>query len=477
MDTHRGAATLAARLGDWRADGGPLTGLLAAAIRDAVMDGRVSVGTELPSERELARTLRVSRGTVTACLARLRDDGWVETRHGSGSRVRLPARLTERTAPWSLDTETGLNMVAAVTAAPHEPYLAAVRRASDRFATLLLDDGTADGLPGLRELLASRYTRSGLATMPEQILITAGAQAALILVMNHFHDRRRPTLVENPTFPGALAVLRRHRARLMSVPVTAAGWDLDRLTDAVRLRRPGLAYLVPDFQNPTGALMPDRVRADVAALAERHDLTVVVDETMRDLDLRADPRPPPHLAGSAVITIGSTNKVIWGGLRVGWIRAAAATVQELRLSPLYGPLSPPPLEQLIAEDLLGDLDPILVPRRAQLRAQRDHLAGLLAGTPDWTYDVPPGGLALWLRLHATTARSLTARARTQGLLISPGPAFSADQTLLHHVRLPFTAAPATLTRAVTLLRNAHAARQTDRSASSSVRGNRDPHSA
>ncbi|WP_225877358.1 aminotransferase class I/II-fold pyridoxal phosphate-dependent enzyme [Streptomyces resistomycificus] len=106
-------------------------------------------------------------------------------------------------------------------------------------------------MPHLRELLADRYTRAGLATRPEQILVTSGAQAALTLLLDHLHtDRRAPIVVESPTYPGALAVLRRRRARLIPVPVTAAdGWDTGRL--AVGGSR--LAYLVPDFHNPTGA--------------------------------------------------------------------------------------------------------------------------------------------------------------------------------------------------------------------------------
>jgi len=183
-------------------------------------------------------------------------------------------------------------------------------------------------------------------------------------------------------------------------------------------------------------------------------LTVVADETMRDLDLRSPPRPSPHLCGPFVINVGSMSKTVWSGLRVGWIRASAALIRELLRNPLQAQLTPPPLEQqLIAAELLGEqIEAVLADRRDRLRAQRDHLAGLLTET-GWTYTVPDGGLSLWLHLGAdATGTELAAYAARRGLAVSPGQRFAADRaTLVHYLRLPFTATPEVLTRAVRLL--------------------------
>ncbi|HEX9624539.1 MAG TPA: PLP-dependent aminotransferase family protein, partial [Streptosporangiaceae bacterium] len=324
---------LTAELGAWRTSDRPLALSLADAVKDAVIDGRMTAGAPLPSERELARTLDVGRGTIVAALSLLREDGWLRTRPGSGSVVRLPARLTQRTTPWSQDhggaAGAGLDLTLAVTAAPHDAYLAALDRAVGRSPTLLVDAGTpSPGLPRLRELVAGRYTQAGLPTRVEQILITSGAQAALTLLDDQLHlDRRAPVLVESPTFPGALTVLRRRRARLVTVPViTGAGWDAGYLTQAVRTSGARLGYLVPDFHNPTGAHMSPETRTAISAVAQRYGLTIVADETMRDLDLRVPPEASPHLSGPSVINVGSTSKTVWSGLRIGWIRASAAMV-------------------------------------------------------------------------------------------------------------------------------------------------------
>ncbi|WP_330461341.1 aminotransferase class I/II-fold pyridoxal phosphate-dependent enzyme [Streptomyces sp. NBC_00820] len=174
---------------------------------------------------------------------------------------------------------------------------------------------------------------------------------------------------------------------------------------------------------------------------------------MRDLDLRTPPGTEPHLAGARVIQIGSASKTLWSGLRVGWIRAGADLVRELCRNPLQAQLSPPPLEQLVATELLGaPLPDLLADRRDRLRAQRDHLAALLTGA-GWTCTVPDGGLTLWSRLpDGIDATALAAHAAALGLAVTPGPYFAADRTTLtHHLRLPFTATCDVLTRAVGLL--------------------------
>jgi DNA-binding transcriptional MocR family regulator len=440
---------LVTRLGDWREPGVPLAAALAAAVRSAVLDGRLRTGGRLPAERRLAAALGVSRGTVTTALALLRDEGWVHTRHGSASTVRLPPAAASRVAPRSATGESGvIDLRHAVSAAPHAAYQAAMTRAADRAGPLLSGDGEpGPGLPELRALIAARYTDEGLPTRPANVLITSGARSALALVSAHL--RPRVAVVEVPTYFEALESFRAAGTRLAGCPVGPDGWDLDQLGDAFRAAAGGLAYLIPDFQNPTGALMSREARRSVAELAGRHGVTVVADEIMRDLDLRDTPAPLPRIRRS--VLIGSGGKMIWSGLRVGWIRASARLIHELSGHPLCGPLSAAPMQQLVAVELLRDPGPLLRDRLAKLRRQRDHLSGLLAGDPRWLFTVPQGGLALWLKLTTVRAGTAAAAARERGLEVSPGPRFSADGTLPHHLRLPFTPPPGTLDRVAAVL--------------------------
>lgn len=206
--------------------------------------------------------------------------------------------------------------------------------------------------------------------------------------------------------------------------------------DAFTAARGSLAYLVPDFHNPTGALMPPHTRRTVSRLVAEHQVTLVVDETMRDLDLRDRPDPVPRVRGA--LLIGSTSKSIWGGLRIGWIRASASLIRELQDHPLAGPLSASPMQQLVAAELLGDLEPVLGRRRQELRQQRDHLSNLIADDGRWHFALPSGGLALWLRLTTALADTVVERARRNGVALASGPQFAADATLVHHLRVPYT---------------------------------------
>ena len=437
----------------WRSLAPSASEALAAAVRNAVLDGTIPAGDQLPAERRLASQLGISRGTVVTALGRLRADGWLATRHGSGSTVRIPDSLRVRYAPLQVDHGGEiLDLRLAVPAAPVDAYTAAAERALARSPRVLLSDGgPGPGLPGLREQIAARLTGQGQATRPDQVLITSGARAAMTLLVAHL--RPRAAVVESPTYHGILGVVRQPGRRLVPVPVTSEGWDEGQLTAAFGRARGGIALLVPDFHNPTGALMDPRTRAGIATLAAATGVTVIADEIMRDLDLRDPPAPAPRIRGA--ITVGSMSKIVWSGLRIGWIRAPARLIRELLLHPLCAPCTPPPMEQLIASELFPGLDALIGQRTSELRSQRDHLAAALRNDAAWTFTSPRGGLWLWLHLAYASGDALAARAAAAGLAVLPGSAFSAGGTPGNYLRVPFTAPPETLGRAAAVLKAAH----------------------
>ena len=438
----------------WRALAPSASEALAAAVRNAVLDGTTPTGSQMPAERVLASQLGISRGTVVAAFARLRAEGWLSTRHGSGSTVRIPDSLRVRYAPLQVDHVDGLlDFRLAVPAAPVDAYTAAAQRALARSAHVLLGDGgPGPGLPELRVQVADRLTRQGLATRPEQVLITSGARAAMTLLVAHL--RPRAAVVESPTYHGILGIVRRPGCRLVPVPVTGEGWDTGRLAAAFNRAQGGIALLVPDFHNPTGAQMDSQTRAQVAALAAKSGVTVIADEIMRDLDLRDPPAPGPRIRGA--IIVGSLSKTIWSGLRIAWIRAPERLIRELLLHPLCAPCTPPPMEQLVTSELLLELDTLISHRTSELRFQRDHLANALRDDAAWSFTSPSGGLWLWLRLARVSGDALAARAASAGLAVLPGSALFADSAPGNYVRVPFTAPPATLSKAAALLKAAHA---------------------
>jgi DNA-binding transcriptional MocR family regulator len=309
------------------------------------------------------------------------------------------------------------------------------------------------GVRPLRERIAAHYTARGLATRPEQILVTTGSQHAIHVVLGALVGPGDPVVVESPTYPHAIDAVRQRGARLVPVGVSHDGWQLDLMTDALRRPAARLAYLMPDFQNPTGALMDDAGRAALTGAARRSGTTLLVDETWSELALDDVPRTAPLAAfdtDSRVISIGSASKLWWGGLRIGWIRTTAALAGRMALHRAAVDIASPVLEQLVVARLFDRLEETRAERRRCLRASRDALVtALRAHLPQWEFTVPRGGGTLWVRLDTGSAVSLAEAAAGHGVRLAPGPWFGLEGTLEGYLRLPYTLPPEVLGEAVT----------------------------
>jgi DNA-binding transcriptional MocR family regulator len=216
---------------------------------------------------------------------------------------------------------------------------------------------------------------------------------------------------------------------------------------------------MPDFHNPTGQTMPDAQRERVVGLANSVGTVLVADETMGELSIDDQGPVVPFAvhgtSGNRPILIGSVGKSLWGGLRVGWIRAERPIIQRLARARMSGDLGTPLLEQLIVADLLGNYDSILETRRDQLRAGRDHLRSALnERIPEWEVPVPEGGMTFWVNLGVPVSSQLTLAARTEGLLLAAGPRFGIDGAFERFLRIPFSHPMGDLDRAVDALARA-----------------------
>jgi DNA-binding transcriptional MocR family regulator len=452
------ARSLAQLLGDWRASvAGAAYLALAERIRLLVLDGRIALGTRLPAERELAAALDLSRTTVTGAYSALRDAGFLSSTRGSGSVARLPhsaPRPPEETRADVLDFSKAT--------LPSYPGLAAAAERATGLLPAYLGTGGFDtvGLPVLREAIADRYTARGLPTNPDEIMVTIGAQHAIALIGRVLVSRGDNVMIESPSYPHAIEALRDAGARLRAVNVSSeAGWDVGGLEQVLRGSSPTLGYLMPDFHNPTGQSMPDDLRESVVGLATSVGTILVADETIGELAIDGPAHRLPFAAhgtsGSRPILVGSVGKTLWGGLRIGWIRAERPVIQRLLRARTSGDLGTPLLEQLIVADLLRDYDAILEARRSQLRTGREQLIGALAERiPEWRMATPDGGLTLWVNLGAPVSSQLTLAARNEGLLLAAGPLFGIDGAFDRYLRIPFSHPPAELERAVDALARA-----------------------
>ncbi len=456
---------MAGLLGDWRAGSGhgPAYARLALALRALVLDGRVPVAARLPAERPLAQALGVSRTTATAAYQLLREDGFLHSRQGGGSWSALPPGRHRRGAPWGPAIPQDADWLDLALAAPSggEEIMVAVAAATGQLPAHLGGHGYEPrGVAVLREAIARRYEARGLPTSPDQILVTNGAQQAIDLVVRALISPLEPVVVECPTYPGALDVLARAGARLVTVGMSPGGWDAELVVSALRQALPRLAYLLPDFHNPTGHLMPEACRAAIAEAAAGSGIHLVVDETFAELALDDVAVPPPLAAyddQGLVISLGSISKAYWAGLRIGWIRATGSLLTRFQEVRGTTDMASPILEQLVAAWLLDQGAGLLDRHRAALARGRDVLVRELAEQlGDWRCGVPAGGLSLWVDLGAPASSALVHAAEAHRLRLAAGPRFGPSGTLERYLRLPYTLDAEDLVEAVRRLRAARA---------------------
>ncbi|MGH8230826.1 MAG: PLP-dependent aminotransferase family protein [Steroidobacteraceae bacterium] len=468
------AEELARHLGPWSAGKGPLQRKLVRSLAQAVRRGLLNPGVRLPSERTLARALRLSRTTVVAAYDSLRDNGWLESRSGSGTWVSAKsasvaaARSAAQAGSLADSPLLGLmerrdetDMVDFALGSPlplhdlpgdpftlpHDEYAALVR---DRLYYPL-------GITALREAVARYYRERALPSVPEQILITNGAQQALALTVALYVQRGDVVLVEDPTYFGMLDILRVAGARTVSLPVGGDGVEPALLRDRITATAARLVYLTPTFQNPTGTVMPPAARQEICQIASALGVPVLEDEVLAELAI--DGRTPPpiasHAGGAPILTVGSLSKLVWPGLRVGWVRAEEPVIERLARLKSSFELGSATLTQAIAVRVLACVEQARRRRRSELKLKRDAVAAMLREQlPDWSFRIPAGGAFLWVELPRGDAREYAQLALRHGVRILAGPTMSPADGCTRWMRLPFLAPVPTLTVGVRRLATA-----------------------
>lgn len=458
------ASALSRLLGPWKTGTSPAYRELSDVVRLLILDGRIPLDVALPSERALAETLGLSRTTVTAAYSLLREQGYLGGGQGSRGRTGIPHRPGQSRAnpgaPGLAAPEGVLDLAYASLPATGEAVHRAFAEALTEVPALLPGFGyDAVGVPALREAIADRYTAAGAPTTPEQILVTSGAQHALNIVLRTLAGGQKSVLVEHPSYPNALDAIRASGSRIVPVPLPPAGsplpWDMDALAAVLRQQRPAVAYLVPDFHNPTGRNMPVLQRRRLVREAAHWGTVLVIDETLRALDLDDGKQPPFAALTPDAVSIGSLSKSHWAGLRTGWIRATESLIARFTATRTTMDLGGPVVEQLAAARLVRSFEEPLAARLEGLRQHRRALMELLDGyLPSWEYERPDGGLTVWCRLPAPSSTALTVIAPDFGIRLAAGPRFGAGPAFERYLRVPFTLPPDQLESAVKALRAA-----------------------
>ncbi|HET7018206.1 MAG TPA: PLP-dependent aminotransferase family protein [Streptosporangiaceae bacterium] len=443
--------------GGWRSRPGPRYQRLAAAVLDAVDRRVLGADSRVPAERALAAGLGVSRGTVVACFEHLVAAGVLRRRQGSGTFVVGRPSWASRPAAsgvatlllrrMAADQENIDLSVSAPTDLRHLPP------ADVGAAWAALDGHGLDprGSPRLRAEVARHLTEhQQLPTEPDELVITSGAQEALSLLARTIRPRSGVVATACPTYPGLAGAFADISREIVTLPADSAGADPAAIARASRA--PGaIAFVMPTGHNPTGTIMPVVRRQSIAAIADTGQITIVEDLALADLTLDAG-RPPPPLAALSpgVVAVGSASKLLWPGLRVGWIRAGEPLRTAVLARKAGLNLATSAVSQALAAQLLSAVSPgWLVAHREALTQRRDHLTSLLrTHLPAWRTQSPQAGLSLWVELPVDRADAFAHVAARHGVTVAAGSAACVDGQHGCHLRLSFAEPLDTLTLAV-----------------------------
>ncbi len=450
---------------------------IARAVVDDVRRGRLRPGDALPGSRSLARSLGVHRNTVLAAYAELVAEGWVvaEARgatrisralpdvvprrlRGAAERARVPARPAFDLGPEPDGTlePTGLVPPGAIVLAGGVPDLSlfpaaalarALRRALRRPDVLAYGDPR--GTPRLRAALATMLSAlRGLAAGPEHVLVTRGSQMGLSLVARALVRPGDAVAVESLGYRPAWAAFEAAGARLEPIRVDDGGLDVGALERRLAAGPVRAVYVTPHHQYPTTVTMAPGRRLALLALAARHRLCVIEDDY--DFEFHYDGRPILPLASAdhagAVVYVGTLSKLLAPGLRTGFVVAPVPLVERLAALRLaVDRQGDAALEDALAE-LVEDGEVGRHARRVRRAylARRDALAEALEGAlgQALSFQVPPGGMALWARAApGIDVEAWAERALACGVVVQSGRRFARTGRPPAALRIGFAAQP------------------------------------
>ena len=463
----------------------PLARQIQAHLERLIAERLLGPGVKLPATRELAQSLGVNRATVALAYDELVAAGWARAHVGQGTFVAGPpdgvtvaGTGTETLAAPPINWSGLLSRSARIVEADAERARAVAPRVSgqslvsfaggmpdsglfptDAFRRVLnevvRDEGESllqyypvGGYPPLRRYLATYLLRFGLEARAEEILIVNGSQQGFDLIARTLLDPGDAVAIEQPTYPRAMQVFRSFGAQLLPVDRDDAGPRVDIFQRVLERHAPKMFYCQPSAHNPTGLTMRREVGVRLLAAAARHQVPIVEDGF--DGSLHYGRRPPAPLKAAdrsgVVIYIGTFSKILFPGLRLGWLVAPPAIAERLQAAKQLADLHTSALIQAavhrFCERRLLD--------RHVARAAREYgrrcgvlLAALRRRMPEGvTWTEPQGGFSLLLTLPGgLSATALLPRANERGVAFMPGEAFFVEGGGAATLRLSFSSVP------------------------------------
>jgi GntR family transcriptional regulator/MocR family aminotransferase len=333
------------------------------AFRQQMLQGRLQPGDTLPSTRELAKELTISRNTACEAYEMLTAEGYIVSRQGAPTRVaegliletitpvsqQPSGKKLHPTGSFPADFRTGLPDLRRF---PRYRWSQLVHQASEQLAPDQWGYTGPEGLPALREQIAAWLLRSkGLAVEAQDIFITAGATHALHILAELLATEKRPEIiVEDPCHKGMLRVLQRNNFRIRPVRADEQGLD----TAALPKSEACAVYVTPSHQFPLGGILPAGRRAALISFAREQDLYLIEDDYDSEFRYSGSPIAPLYaLDPQRVIYVGTFSKILFPALRIGYVILPRPLQQHWCRLRLYTDVQNPPFEQAALAEFLS----------------------------------------------------------------------------------------------------------------------------
>lgn len=458
-----------------RSPGVSLVSTVMDNIQQRIDTRTLVAGTKLPSIRSLAVSMSVSKSTVVEAYDRLLSSGVIGARRGSGFFVagHAPPLSIADTGPrldraidpiWvmrqSLETSgTALRPGCGWLPRSWLPE-AEIRTHLRRLARHDKAQLTGYGVPPsgflpMRQYLAARAAERGSMVTREQFLLTDSGTHAIDLVLRFFIKPGDVVLVDDPCYFNFTAMLRAHRAEVVSVPYTANGPDPERFAQVVAAHKPRLYVTNSAFHNPTGAVINAAVVHRILKLAEQHDLLIVEDDIYADFERELAPRYATLDGLQRVIQIGSFSKSLSAAVRCGYIATRAEWIEQLVDLKLATTFASSPFAAELVHGVLSS-----PAYRRHLRGLHERLANATGETvrrlrqAGFTIKLEPaGGLFVWAQLPGKLAAAdIAQRALAHNVVLAPGNVFSVSQSCSDMLR--FNVSQSLTPRVFEVLQNA-----------------------
>jgi GntR family transcriptional regulator / MocR family aminotransferase len=457
----------------------PLHVQIAQAIADDIANGRLRAGTKLPGSRTLAKSVGVHRNTINAALHELSAQGWVESAPARGvfvkpleeverARAKLLRARGVQSAHATLDRPrfalgSGTHLDRApimrnrntllLTGGVPDPRLfpvdilgRAYRRTLQRHGKTALDYGSPYGVQALRHALSTMLNNMrGLCSQADNVLITRGSQQAIWLAAQALISPGDRVGIEAFGYPPAWQALREAGAELVPLSVDEHGVRVDAIQNALQRGPLRALYLTPHHQYPTMVSLSPARRLALMQLAHEHRIAILEDDYTNEFQYEGRPRLPLASAdrSGCVVYIGTLSKILAPGLRIGYAIAPTLLIERMAARRFSIDRQGDNISELVAADLIeeGDLPRHVRKMRTVYMARRailvETLRSQLGGRV--SFDVPQGGMNLWVRTHDCNVEAWVARTQAKGVLMRAGSELSYAAKKLPYVRMGFTA--------------------------------------